>query len=117
MVLAKEVVLEKMSKAHVVVLDVQPEADFEALHIRGSHPIPLGGDPGSFAQKVEMKFGRDKFFIVYGSSQPALNALDAAEDLRKKGLWAEAYPEGLEDWRGAGYPTEGTQAWKKADHP
>jgi hypothetical protein len=62
-----------------------------------------------------MKYGRDKFFIVYGSPMPSLDALSAATALRKRGLWAEAYLEGVEGCNGVGYPAEGTDAWKRED--
>lgn len=113
MTIPKEALLEKIKKAYVVVLNVLPEEEFKGLHIQGSNNLPLKQDHGSFAQAAELKYGRDKFFIVYGSSVSSLDALSAAAALRKRGLWAEAYLEGLEDWNGAGYPTEGTNAWKR----
>ena len=117
MSISKEVLLEKMGKAHVVVLDIRSGPEFEEFHIRGSHHFDLGPDPGAFAQAVEMKHGRDKFFIVYGSSSLFPAAEDAALALRKRGLWAEAYPEGMEGWHGVAYPAEGTRAREKAVIP
>ena len=114
MTLSKEVVMEKIKKANVVVLNVLPEEEFRELHIPGSQNLPLGQDQGSFAQAAEMKYGREKFFIVYGSSLPSLDAMNAAVALRKRGLWAEVYLGGMKEWSEAGLPAEGTNSQKKA---
>jgi rhodanese-related sulfurtransferase len=117
MTVTKEILQDKMRKPHVVVLNVQPEGDFQERHILGSHNIPYLQDQTLFAQSVEMKFGREKFFIVYGPPFPSPTANDAALALRKRGLWAEAYPGGLADWKEAGLPTVGDHPALKGVHP
>ncbi len=109
MTVTKEILLDKMRKPHVVVLNVQPEGDYRERHITGSHNIPYLPNQALFAQTVEMKFGRGKFFIVYGLEPPSTLADEAALALRKRGLWAEAFPGGLAEWKGSGFSTEATR--------
>lgn len=117
MTVTKEILQDKMKKPHVVVLNVQPEGDYQERHILGSHNIPYLSDQTLFAQTVEMKFGRGKFFIVYGFGPPSTLADDAALALRKRGLWAEAFPGGLDEWKGPGFSTEATRPPRSEARP
>jgi rhodanese-related sulfurtransferase len=110
---SKEAVVGKMKQDHVVVLNVLPEEEFQKLHIQGSRNLPLTQDHGAFAQTVEKQYGKERFFIIYGSNPANHAALDAAEALRKRGFTAEIYLNGLEEWSEGGFPTEGTNVLKK----
>lgn len=112
MSLSKEAVLERMKEAHVVVLNVLPEWEFQKLHIQGSRNLPYDGDPGAFAQAVEKQFGKERLLIIYGSNITSRSAIDATEALQKRGFRAEAYLSGLKEWNESGLPMEGTQSRK-----
>jgi rhodanese-related sulfurtransferase len=112
MTMSKEAVKDKMKDANVVVLNVLPEAEFGKLHIAGSENFPMGENADEFAQAVEKKYGKEKFFITYCASLTCDAGPKAAKALQKKGLKANDYAGGVEEWRGAGFPTEGTEALK-----
>jgi rhodanese-related sulfurtransferase len=110
MVMKKEQVLIKMSESNVVILNVLPKSNFQKLHITGSQSMPLTEDLNAFAAEVEKKFGKDKQFIAYGDHFGFLESYEAAKALNEKGLKAENYSGGVQEWFKAGYPSEGTEA-------
>ncbi len=114
MALTKEVVLDEIKDSHGVVLNILPEEAFHKLHIRGSRSVPMTPDQNAFAQTVERRFGKERFLIIYGSDISSRTAVDAFEILRKKGFRTEIYLGGMKEWAEAGFPTEGTEALKKA---
>ncbi len=109
MELLKEEVLEKMKQPHVVLLNILPESDYDKLHILGSRNLPWSQDAGAFTLAVEKQYGKERFFIVYGSNFSSTTAMDAALILQKRGFKAGVYLGGLKEWKEAGYPTKGTQ--------
>ncbi len=107
--ITKETILEKLKTPGVVVLDVLPQGDYDKLHIRGSESFPITGlRPEVFAQAVEAKYGRDKFFITYCTGFPCRHFQEAADALMKKGLKAEGYAGGMQEWAESDLPMEGT---------
>lgn len=93
-----------------MALNVLPSESFQELHIEGSWNIPLTVDRGAFAQAVEEKFGRKKFFVVYGSNITSHDGMDAMEALRKWGFRADIFLSGMKGWVEAGFPTAGTRS-------
>jgi rhodanese-related sulfurtransferase len=110
MTMSKEAVKDKMKDANTVVLNVLSEADFAKLHIKGSENLPFGSDAGAFAQAVEKKYGKEKFFITYCASLTCDGGPKAAKALQEKGFKATDYAGGTKDWSEAGFSTEGTEA-------
>ncbi len=109
MPLTKEALLEKMKKTNGVVLNVLPEAEFQKLHILGSHSLPLLQDYGTFAQEAERLFGKNRLLITYSNDFTCAAGANAAKILRDHDFNAENYPGGIAEWNGAGLPVEGTQ--------
>ncbi len=112
MTMSKEAVKDKMKDANVVVLNVLSEADFGKVHITGSENLPLGASIDEFAQAVEKKYGKEKFFITYCASLTCDAGPKAAKALQSKGLKANDFAGGVKEWSEAGFPTEGTDAPK-----
>ena len=111
MAITKEKILEKMKEKETVVLDVLPAPDYEMLRIKGSFSMPIVKvRPEDFAREVEEKYGRDRFFVTYCSGFPCRHYQEAAEALVKRGLKAEGYAGGIQEWAESGLPVEGTQA-------
>ncbi len=110
MALTKEMVRKKMKEKNVVVLNVLSEVDYQKLHIKGSHNLPLNHDLPGFVEKTGMKYGRDKFIITHCTNYLCAAGPNAAKALKDAGFKAEDYPGGIEEWFEAGFPTEGTQA-------
>ena len=84
--MTKEDVREKMKEKAVVLLDVGSEENYLKLHIKGSLNQPLGLDRGFFAQEVERKFGKNKFFITYGLETAGIEKMNASQILEEKGF-------------------------------
>ena len=110
MSMTKEAVRDKMKESNVVVLNVLPENDYAKLHIKGSENLPLGLNTDDFTQAVEKKYGKDKFFITYCAGISCNAGPNAAKALQKKGLKANDYPGGIQEWSQAGFETEGSEA-------
>jgi rhodanese-related sulfurtransferase len=108
--MTKEAVREKMLDKNTVVLDVFPDDDFKKQHIKGSESCEFGQNVRSFAQTVERKYGKEKFFIIYcANRENALSSHNAAMVLNERGFTADDYPGGTQEWSEAGFPTAGTE--------
>jgi rhodanese-related sulfurtransferase len=110
MPISKEALKDKMKDHNTVVLNVLPEADFAKLHIKGSESFPLTQNTVEFAQAVEAKYGKGKFFVTYCAGATCMAGPNAAKSLKEKGFKAEEFVGGMEEWDSAGFPTEGTEA-------
>ena len=110
MSMTKEAVRDKMRESNVVVLNVLPENDYAKLHIKGSESFPLGLNNDDFTQAVEKKYGKDKFFITYCAGPTCDAGPKAAKALQKKGLKANDYSGGIQEWSQAGFPADGSEA-------
>jgi rhodanese-related sulfurtransferase len=112
MTMSKEAVKDKMKDVNTVVLNVLPETEFSKLHIVGSENLPFGENIDEFAQAVENKYGKQKFFITYCASLTCDAGPKAAKALQGKGFKANDFAGGVKEWSEAGFPTEGTDAPK-----
>ena len=111
MAITKEEILEKMKEKETVVLNVLPRTDYDLLRIKGSQSLPIVRvRPEDFARMAEETYGRDKFYITYCSGFPRRHFQQAAEALVKRGLKAEGYAGGIQEWAESGLPVEGIQA-------
>lgn len=108
MPLTKEQVLEKKKDPFVVLLNILSEKDFEKLHIKDSENLTLGQNIRGFAMAAVKKYSKQTFFITYGAEKESMAALNAAKILLDKGLKADNYSGGLQEWLQAGLPTVGT---------
>src|SRR5690348_9748508 len=102
MPLTKEEVLEKMKDPVVILLNVLGEQDFLKLHIKGSVCLTLGQNIRNFAPTVLRKFGKQAYFITYGADSANSVGLNAARLLAEKGMQADYYSGGLQEWAKAG---------------
>jgi rhodanese-related sulfurtransferase len=110
MPLTKEMLLKKMKSRNVVVLNVLTEDDFLKLHIKSSVHLPLTQNRDEFAQEVENRYGRDKFFITYSENMICAAGPNAAQALKIRGFKSEVYLGGVQEWAEAGLPLEGLQS-------
>lgn len=117
MPLTKEEVLEKKKDPSTVLLNVLPEKDFEKLHIKDSENLTLGQNIRGFAMAALKRFGKQAFFITYGADKTSTIALNAAMVLVDKGLKADHYAGGLQEWQKAGLPTNGTDQPRELSRP
>jgi rhodanese-related sulfurtransferase len=92
----------------VAIVNVLPKDAYGKEHIAGSENIPV--EEADFEKKVEgMVKSKDKPVIVYCASTECPASGIAAEKLEKAGFThVRAYEGGMEDWKDAGYPVEGS---------
>jgi rhodanese-related sulfurtransferase len=91
----------RLGRGDVVLLDVRPEPEYEAGHIRGarSAPLPLLED---FAAKLPKR----REIVAYCRGPYCVYADDAVRLLRGRGLKARRLDVGFPEWRRAGRPVE-----------
>jgi rhodanese-related sulfurtransferase/DNA-binding transcriptional ArsR family regulator len=91
--------LRKMRRDEVVVLDVRPEEEYRAGHIRGARSVPVGELQRRLAglpKKLEVVAYCRGPFCVYADEAVAL--------LRRRGFRAVRLDTGFPDWKAAGLP-------------
>lgn len=93
--------IESAGDGVVTVLDVRPEAEYEAGHIKGSVGIPLD----QLEDRIdELKPGQE--VVAYCRGPYCMLAYDAVAKLREKGFTARRLEEGFPEWRKAGMPVD-----------
>jgi len=91
--------LERMTGGEVAVLDVRPEREFRAGHIRGAWSVPLA-DIESRLHELP----REREVIVYCRGPFCTFADEAVALLLGRGFRARRLGPGYPDWRAAGLP-------------
>ena len=109
MSMTKKMVLEKMKDKDAVVLNVLSPEAYEKMHIRGSFNVSLANNPVAFVKRVEMLYGKHRFFITHCTNVGCGAGPSAAKALQESGFEAEDYPGGIEEWYAAGLPVDGTE--------
>jgi rhodanese-related sulfurtransferase len=92
---------QRMTRGDVVVLDVRPEREYRAGHIRGAQSVPLAA-LASFAPKLP----RRRQIVAYCRGPYCVFADDAVRLLQGRGLKARRLDVGFPEWRRAGRPVE-----------
>jgi rhodanese-related sulfurtransferase len=96
---------ERLARGDVVVLDVRPEPEFRAGHIRGARSVPI-----SRLESVASGLPRRKEVVAYCRGPYCVYADDAVRLLRERGLKARRLDVGYPEWRRAGLPIEAAVA-------
>ena len=96
-----EDLLQQLGAGSVVVLDVRPEQEYRAGHIRGARSIPVN------ELETRLKeIPRKKAIVAYCRGPYCVFADDAVKALRKLGFRATRLTEGFPDWKMRGFPVE-----------
>ena len=91
----------RLDKGSVIVLDVRPEPEYRAGHIRGALSAPLDSlDAGA------AKLPKRRDIVAYCRGPYCVYADDAVRLLQERGLKARRLDVGLPEWRRAGHPIE-----------
>jgi rhodanese-related sulfurtransferase/DNA-binding transcriptional ArsR family regulator len=97
---------ERLRSGEVTLIDVRPELEYRAGHIEGAVSVPLEKLKARFAE-----FPRSRPVIAYCRGPYCVFAVDAVEQLRKRGFKSFRLAVGYPDWAAAGLPVEiGEQA-------
>ena len=94
----REELLRGARKGTVVVIDVRPQEEYRAGHIRGALSLPL--------DQIERRIRELRAPKEIAEGPYCLMAYHAVEKLRAKGRRARRLVEGLPEWRAAGLPVE-----------
>ena len=95
----RDLLLERVRKGAVTVLDVRPVEEYNAGHIPGAISIPL--------KELEphlSELPRDQEIVAYCRGPYCVLAIQAVEVLRNKGFHAIRLEDGIQDWRAMGFP-------------
>lgn len=94
-----EALMERVKRKEVVVIDVRPEEEYRAAHIRGALGIPM--------QKLKSRLAglpRKKEIVAYCRGPYCVFAVDAVRMLRSRGLRAFRLDLSIHDWSALGLP-------------
>ncbi len=101
----------QVAPGRTLLVDVRDRNDYEKEHIKGAISIPIG----ELSMRSKECFGQDHEIIVYCGSFDCPASVKAANMLEKMGFSKVVdYEGGLDDWKIAGFLTEGAQVVKKA---
>jgi rhodanese-related sulfurtransferase/DNA-binding MarR family transcriptional regulator len=92
---------KRLERGDVIVLDVRPEAEFQAGHIAGARSAPL-----EVLEALAAKLPKRREVVAYCRGPYCVYADDAVRLLRARGLKARRLDVGFPEWRRAGHPVE-----------
>lgn len=97
--MSREELLVRAKEGEVMVLDVRPEAEFQAGHLPYAQSMPL-----EELKKRLADLPRDKPVVAYCRGPFCLLAKEAVELLRQEGFSAIRLEDGVAEWRASGLP-------------
>lgn len=93
----RAVLLDRVSRGEVTVLDVRPREEYLAGHIPGAVSVPL-----EELDRYLDQLPRDRQVVAYCRGRYCVLALDAVEVLNDRGFTAARLEDGVAEWRAAG---------------
>jgi len=101
----RHLLLERVRRGEVTVLDVRPAEEYRAAHIPGAVSVPL--------KELEERLGslpRDRDVVAYCRGPYCVLAPEAVKLLRARGYRAVALDDGVAEWRARGLPVAAGEA-------
>jgi rhodanese-related sulfurtransferase len=89
----------RLRRREVVVLDVRPEVEFAAGHIKGARSVPI-----TELRRHLRALPKDAEVIAYCRGPYCVYADEAVRELNKKGFRARRLIDGFPEWKRAGLP-------------
>lgn len=99
--ISREELAERLDDGNLIIIDVRPEAEYVAGHIRGARSIPIGQLPG-----MVRDLSADVDIVAYCRGQYCVFADEAVRLLRKQRRNVRRLQDGFPEWRTAQHPTE-----------
>jgi len=96
-----EELLDQLEAGSVTVLDVRPEQEFHAGHIRGARSIPVE-DLEARLKEIPKR----QTIVAYCRGPYCVLADDVVKALHERGFRASRLTEGFPDWKLRGFPIE-----------
>jgi rhodanese-related sulfurtransferase len=101
--ISREELLSRIQQGDVIVIDVRPELEYRAGHVRGALSVP----PKALERELAALPGNVDV-VAYCRGRYCVYADDAVRELRRLGRDARRLEEGFPEWRRAGFPIEAT---------
>ena len=95
----------RMKAGAVTLIDVRPVEEYEQAHLPGALCVPLD-DVKEFARKAPKR----KQVVAYCRGPYCVFALKAVAELKRRGLNATRFEDGVQEWSAAGLPLESGRA-------
>jgi rhodanese-related sulfurtransferase/predicted transcriptional regulator len=102
-IITRDELRRRLRRGDVVVLDVRPQPEYDAGHIRGALSLPVS-DLKSRLREVP----QGSEVVAYCRGPYCLYADDAVQMLTDEGRRAARLEEGFPEWKAEGLPTEQT---------
>jgi rhodanese-related sulfurtransferase len=93
--------LKKAREGDVLVIDVRPEAEYQAGHLPNARSIPV-----SELKRRLSELPQDKEIVAYCRGPFCLMSNEAVALLKKRGFKARKISDGVAEWAAAGLPVE-----------
>jgi rhodanese-related sulfurtransferase/DNA-binding HxlR family transcriptional regulator len=90
---------ERLRRGNVTVIDVRPDAEFDAGHVAGARSMPVT----ELERRLD-SLPHDAQVVAYCRGPYCVYADDAVRLLRRRGFEARRLEEGFPEWRRAGLP-------------
>ena len=98
---SRESLLDKARSGDIVVIDVRPEAEFEAGHLPFARSMPLGE-----LEKRLAELPPGKEVVAYCRGPFCVMSDEAVAFLRTRGFSAHKITDGVTEWQASGLPIE-----------
>jgi len=93
--------VRRVRAGEVTLIDVRPEEEYRAAHIPGAISVPLADLKARLRQ-----LPRSRDIVAYCRGPYCVMAIDAVDQLRRRGFRAHRLELGVADWRARGWRTE-----------
>ncbi|WP_372826357.1 ArsR/SmtB family transcription factor [Polaromonas sp.] len=98
---SRKQLIEQARKGDIVMIDVRPQAEYEAGHLPFARSMPLD----EIAKRIA-ELPKDKEIVAYCRGPFCLFAEEAAKLIASKGRKVSKLLDGVAEWRSAGMPLE-----------
>lgn len=99
--ISRDELARRLDDRTLIVIDVRPEAEYAAGHIRGASSVPIDQLPDMVKDLPD-----GKEVVAYCRGPYCVFADDAVRFLRRRRRNAQRLQDGFPEWRTAEYPTE-----------
>lgn len=97
--ISRDELVDRLRHGDLVVLDVRPEPEFRAGHIKGARSMPIA----ELRRRLRTLPG-DAEVVAYCRGPYCVYADDAVRELRRRGFHARRLEDGFPEWKRAGLP-------------
>ncbi len=100
-IMSREALLQGLQTGSVMLLDVRPEAEYQAGHLPGAHHLELGELEAHLHE-----LPADQTIVAYCRGPYCTLSQKAIEHLQRHGYRVARLAEGFPEWKRAGLPVE-----------